>query len=87
MSNKYVVKPEFRTNALHERGNGSTVTVYYTTGESPKVYTNIQYPDSYIKRIKEGQDYIAGHIDSITIDEVASNKLPTKDEPANDLPF
>ena len=37
-SNKYVVKPEFRTNSLHKKGNGSTITVYYTTGESPKAY-------------------------------------------------
>jgi len=82
-SNKYVVKPEFRTNSLHKKGNGSTITVYYTTGESPKAYENIQYPESYIKRIKEGEDYLAGKIDSISIDDGTSNK----DEPAEDLPF
>ena len=66
---QFKVTPKFRTNSLHEKGGGSTITVHYKTCQSSKVYENIQYPEAYIKWIKECEDYTNGEIDSIVVDE------------------
>ena len=56
MSKILRVRPEWRTNKLHERGNGYQVFVVYRN-KPTKVYDNVQYPDGYINKIKESTDY------------------------------
>ena len=83
MSNRsYKVTAQHRTNTLHERGGGTTITVHYKQAPS-KVYDNIQYPQAYIKRIKEGEDYTSGEIVDIVVGD-ATSEHPTDN---TDLPF
>jgi len=69
-SEQYKVGEKYRKNPIHLEGKGSTVTVHYTNGQPAKVYDNIKYPKSYIKRIEESADYENGNISDI----VVSNK-------------
>lgn len=78
----YKVTAKHRTNALHERGGGTTITVHYKSAPS-KVYDNIQYPEGYIRRIKEGEDYTSGEIVDIVVGD-ATHEHPTD---STDLPF
>jgi hypothetical protein len=78
----YKVTAKHRTNALHERGGGTTITVHYKQAPS-KVYDNIQYPQAYITRIKEGEDYISGNIVDIVVGD-ATQEHPSDSQ---DLPF
>ena len=77
---QFIVTSKYRTNSLHEKGNGSTITVHYTHGSS-KVYEHIQHPKSYIKKIKEGKDYLAGDIKSIVINEGVEHHIDNTDLP------
>jgi hypothetical protein len=62
MKNKgYKVTPEFRTNPLHEKGDGHQVFVVYKD-KPTKIYDHVQYPLKYIDRIKESTDYSNGSI-------------------------
>ena len=67
---QYKVGKRYRTNNIHLEGKGSTVIVHYTGGEPSKVYDNIKYPESYIRRIKEGTDYDNGKIDRIEVIDI-----------------
>jgi hypothetical protein len=78
----YKVTAQHRTNSLHERGGGTTITVHYKQAPS-KVYENIQYPEGYIRRIKEGEDWISGNIVDIVVGD-ATSEHPTDSQ---DLPF
>jgi len=71
---QYEVLPKYRTNPLHRRGDGATIIIHYKTGLPSKIYTNIQYPDAYIKKIKEGREYIIGEIDSIVVEGADQEK-------------
>ena len=83
MSNRsYKVTPKWRTNSLHEKGEGTTITVHYKSAPS-KVYEHIQYPQAYIKRIKEGEDYISGEI----VDIVVGGGTDEHRTDNTDLPF
>jgi hypothetical protein len=86
MSNRqYKVTPKFRTNSLHERGKGYIVTVVYKDLRPSKCYENVQYPEGYIRKIKEGADFIAGEIEDITYHYHSATKPPQ--ESPDDLPF
>ena len=78
----YKVTAQHRTNALHERGGGTTITVHYKQAPS-KVYEHIQYPEGYIRRIKEGEDYISGNIVDIVVGDTTQDNNPD----STDLPF
>jgi hypothetical protein len=78
----YKVTAQHRTNALHERGGGTTITVHYKQAPS-KVYENIQYPEGYIRRIKEGEDYTSGNIVDIVVGDATQDNNPD----STDLPF
>jgi hypothetical protein len=71
MSNgQYKVDSKYRTNDLHKEGKGSTVIVHYEDGEESKVYENIQYPNAYVRKIKEGIEYDSGKISRIEVKKV-----------------
>lgn len=78
----YKVTAKHRTNALHERGGGTTITVHYKSAPS-KVYEHIQYPEGYIRRIKEGEDYTSGNIVDIVVGDTTQDNNPD----STDLPF
>ena len=81
----YKVTAKHRTNDLHERGKGYIVTVVYKDLRPSKCYENVQYPEGYIRKIKEGADFIAGEIEDITYHYHSATKPPQ--ESPDDLPF
>ncbi len=66
-TDQYKVGEKYRKNDMHLEGKGSTVIVHYADGSPSKVYDNIKYPESYIRRIKEGVEYDSGKIDRIEV--------------------
>lgn len=50
---KIIVKDKKRTNNLSKQPGGSTVEVYYKDYPIVHVYTNVKYPQAFIKKIGE----------------------------------
>ena len=50
ITKSYEPEPDRRTNSLSKKPGGSTITVVFKNYEIN--YTNIKYPDSYIRKIK-----------------------------------
>ena len=73
---KLIVGDKHRTNNMSLQEGGSTVEVHYKNGFI-KVYTNVKYPNAYIKRILEKTNHST--LSSIkTIDTVKGSKQKTK---------
>lgn len=63
MKNQIKVRPEWRINTLHENGSGSKVCVEYRSRKM--VYDNVQYPQRYIAKIMESEEYKKGIITNV----------------------
>lgn len=50
---KIIVNDKKRTNNMSKSPGGSTVEVYYKDYPIVHVYTNVKYPQAYIKKISK----------------------------------
>lgn len=48
---KIYVKQEFRKSTLSSMDSSITATVYYTDDNSPRVYTNVHYPNAFSRKV------------------------------------